>query len=501
MSGPGEATTVGGNSRLDAAATDPATVPRAAVGGAGQVTLYSAYGAPVRTVAPFAGYAGPVRAAVGDATGDGVPDLVAGTGPGVEAEVRLFDGATGAVVNSWRPFETGFAGGVYVATTDLNGDGRADVVVTPDDGGGPVVVTYDGAKLAAGTPGDRAQAARFYGLDDPNFRGGVRAAAGDLDGDGKAELVVAAGTGGGPRVSILDGSAAWGGVRRQVVGDFFAFAPDLRGGANVAVGDLGGDGYADLVLGAGAGGGPRVTALDGRVLTRDGSAAARARPIADFMAGDPESRAGVAVTAADAPGGAQVLTTPGTGGATRVTRITPAAVTPVAAVAAPTVPPPAPAPAPAADLGAAVLAFAQAHVGQVATDPAASGCAALAVAALRSAGADPNPTAAGPNPLHHSWGRPVYQRDESGAYARLGGLADVRPGDVLQLDGYSETRPDGSWVSAWHHTAIVESVDAATGRVAVLEQNAGGDPAVARGELHPESRTAGVVTAYRPAAG
>ena len=42
-------------------------------------------------------------------------------------------------------YEDEFLGGVFVAAADVTGDGRADVVVTPDVGGGPVAVVYDGS--------------------------------------------------------------------------------------------------------------------------------------------------------------------------------------------------------------------------------------------------------------------------------------------------------------------------------------------------------------------
>src|SRR5205085_1770506 len=122
----------------------------------------------------------------------------AGTGPGVTAGVTVLDGKTGAVLFATAPFGD-FSGGVFVAAGDIDGDGKAELVVTPDQGGGPRVRVFRG--------GDFTTVADFFGIDDPNFRGGARAAVGDLNGDGKAELVVAAGFGGGPRVSVYDGAA------------------------------------------------------------------------------------------------------------------------------------------------------------------------------------------------------------------------------------------------------------------------------------------------------
>src|SRR5262249_54277025 len=148
------------------------------------------------------------------------------------------------------PFESSFTGGVYVAAADLDRDGKAEVIVTADQGGGPVVVVYSGAKVATGTTGDAAQVTRFLGINDPALRGGARAAAADVNGDGTPDLIVSAGFGGGPRVAGYDGKAlAEGGGQVNLFPDFFVFEQTLRNGAFVAAGDVDGDGFADLVAG------------------------------------------------------------------------------------------------------------------------------------------------------------------------------------------------------------------------------------------------------------
>ena len=263
--------------------------------------------------APFAGFSGPVRVASGDVNGDGTPDWILGTGPGGGSRVRILDGRTFSdVVPEFWAFESSFSGGVFVAAGDFDGDGRDEVVITPDQGGGARV------QVRSVVGGQTQTRADFYGIDDPNFRGGARAAAGDLNGDGRDDLAVAAGFGGGPRVATFDGrTVTTATTPTHLAGDFFAFDPNLRNGVYLSIGDLNGDGAGELVIGAGPGGGPRVMALSGRTLATAGPNAALAAPVLNTFVGDPNQRGGVRVAVKDFDGDGKqdVVAGAGLGGA------------------------------------------------------------------------------------------------------------------------------------------------------------------------------------------
>ncbi len=268
---------------------EPAPMPPALAGGpngtARVLTASEGSLSPSAVLAVFPGFAGEVRVASADVTGDNVPDYVAGAGPGGGPRLKVVDGKTGATVADFFAFEPGFSGGVNVAAGDLDGDGKAEVVVSADQGGGPRVAVFRG--------GDLARVADFFGIADPNFRGGARVAAADLNSDGFDDLVVAAGAGGGPRVAVYDGRSVPGGAPARLVSDFFAFAPDLQSGVYLAAGDVDGDRFADLIAGAGPGGGPRVRVLSGKDLVEGRGE----KVLSDFMAGDPADRGGVRVAA------------------------------------------------------------------------------------------------------------------------------------------------------------------------------------------------------------
>jgi hypothetical protein len=70
----------------------------------------------------------------------------------------------------------------------------------------------------------------------------------------------------------------------------FVFEPTLRNGTYVTGADLDGDGFDELIVGGGPGGGPRVMALSGRNLAEGKSS--NSRVVANFFAGDPNNRGG-----------------------------------------------------------------------------------------------------------------------------------------------------------------------------------------------------------------
>src|SRR5439155_27166985 len=122
---------------------------------------------------------------------------VTGAGVGGAPTVRVFDFATGAEKFNFLAYTANFAGGVRVATGDVNGDGVPDIITAPGAGGGPHIKVFDGAT---------GQLITQFMAYTPSFAGGVYVAAGDVNGDGKADIITGAGAGGGPHVKVFDGT-------------------------------------------------------------------------------------------------------------------------------------------------------------------------------------------------------------------------------------------------------------------------------------------------------
>ena len=194
-------------------------------------------------------YNGGVRVAMADVTGDGVADIIAGKGDG--SRVRVTNGKTGNQINGpagdFNAFAPGFSDGVFVAAGDVTGDGRADIIVGSDGDGPPSVNVINGRT---------GRLIRALDLSDLGLTGGVRVAAGDVNGDSRADVIVAGGPGSLSLITVFDG----GNFER--IQSYFGFNLSDRGGVNLSAGDINADGYVDVIAGQGAGG--MLKAFSGR---------------------------------------------------------------------------------------------------------------------------------------------------------------------------------------------------------------------------------------------
>lgn len=265
-------------------------VNRFAVGGgtSGVVKVFDGGSStPTFTLEPYGPrFRGGVRVAVGDVTGDAVPDVI--TAATRAQPVKVFDGATGAEVRAFSAFgPTGTKFGLAVAAGDVDADGFDDIVVAPGVGGGSRVKVFDG---------DTGGLLRTLVPFGSKYSGGVRVAAADVTGDGAADVVL--GTGTGRTAKVFDGPTG------NLVRTLMVSSPGYTGGVWVAAGDLDGDGSAEVIVSAGAGG-QRVTVFDGATGTQ----------LDSFQPYGPGYKTGVRVAAIDVDGDGrlEVLTAPDRG--------------------------------------------------------------------------------------------------------------------------------------------------------------------------------------------
>jgi uncharacterized repeat protein (TIGR01451 family) len=196
-------------------------------------------------------FTGGVNIAAGSINGAGHADIITGADAGGGPHVEVWDGQSGALVQAFMAYDMNFHGGVRVALGNVLGNGVTDIVTAPGSGGGPDVRAF----TALG-----AQLAREFMAYDPQFTGGVYVAVGNVSGNAAADIITSPGAGGGPDVRVFGGAAG------ALIDEFMAYGSAFLGGVRVAAIDVNGDGRADIVTSQGPGDSPEVQVFDGKSL-------------------------------------------------------------------------------------------------------------------------------------------------------------------------------------------------------------------------------------------
>ena len=231
-------------------------------------------------------HAGGVRVAAGDIDLDGLPDVVTVPGARLAPEVRVFNGSpmagatgvefVGLRIAATRTYGASFAYGAQVAVGDVNGDGCPDIVTAPSRGACTVKVFQS----SVFTGGSLVLARSFNAFRDiRGYNGGGTLVVADLDGksDGnrRADILVASGSGMPAMVRVFDVTA--NASSYQPIRQIQDPNPRFRGGLSITAGDVNGDGILDIITGAGPAGSSCVRVYNG-------NANAGSTPLSSFPA-------------------------------------------------------------------------------------------------------------------------------------------------------------------------------------------------------------------------
>jgi hypothetical protein len=211
-------------------------------------------------------------AAAGDVDGDGYADIIVGS-PGYSDDIGaagVYHGSGAGIASSATTTLTGEPDGDYLGYSvagagDIDGDGYDDVVVGAPNRTNDLGRIYlfhgsaDGLSTTAATTVD--------GTDAGGGFGAALAGAGDVNGDGYDDVAVAApdASSSAGRVYVFHGSA--GGLSTSAAASLTGATSSAFGRSIARAGDVNGDGYADIAVG-----GPRYSLNGGYAAVYYGSA-------------------------------------------------------------------------------------------------------------------------------------------------------------------------------------------------------------------------------------
>ena len=190
-----------------------------------------------------------------DVNGDGYADIITGTSPGGGPRVTVFSGKSGVIIGDYFAYDSSFRGGVRVGAGDVNGDGIAEIITAPGAGLASEVRTWGGA-------GFQKQSSFF--AFDPSYTGGVYLAGTTANTNGRSDIVVGTGVAfpSAPLVRVYDGVTLTQKLEVEAFpsgGSADQYTSEVR----VASFDRNGDGTPDIAIASGSGSPSRLRFVDG----------------------------------------------------------------------------------------------------------------------------------------------------------------------------------------------------------------------------------------------
>ncbi len=196
----------------------------------GEVKAYNHDGELIFNVKPFGdSFTGGINVACGDIDGDGISEIVVAqvTSMG-EIKAYKYDGTfSGLEIFSVTPFR-GLTG-VNITTADYDGDNQAEIIVAEVRGGKYVkVYKYKGNSSLRSIFKTKPFGRRF--------KGGINIATGDINGDGKYEIILSQASKGG-KVKVFGYKKGRNGKsRKKLIVKYRPFGKGFKGGINIAAG-------------------------------------------------------------------------------------------------------------------------------------------------------------------------------------------------------------------------------------------------------------------------
>lgn len=181
-----------------------------------------------------------VQIAAGDLDADSQLEYVTVPGKGAGSHIRMFNQDNSEVNGGgFFAYDPSFAGGANVATGDVDGDGKDEIITGTGKDNSSHVKIFEANGTEIGS---------FFAY--PGYNTGVNVTSGDIDNDGKDEIITGTGPGNTTHIKVFK-------LNGTLIRDFFAYE-QYPVGADVASGDINNDGRDEIVTSAGPTGGSHI---------------------------------------------------------------------------------------------------------------------------------------------------------------------------------------------------------------------------------------------------
>lgn len=148
--------------------------------------------------------------------------------------IYILDSKTFKIKSSFE-IQNKWEEGISICAIDLGGDGISEIAISGSDFSNSLIEIYT----------LRGELINSFYAYEKSFKGGIDIACGDLDQDGKGEIVVV------PKDKKPAKLKIFNGYGEKILGkEFYVFDPIARNGATVAIGNIGGDKKKEIIIGS-----------------------------------------------------------------------------------------------------------------------------------------------------------------------------------------------------------------------------------------------------------
>jgi hypothetical protein len=178
-------------------------------------------------------YKGKIFFAVGDIDGNSKKEIVVFGSKGYKVPIKVYSHDGILLRDNWFPFGKDYTGGYSIAVAKLSGEEYASIIVGSGAAGEPIISIYN----------NNYSPVRSWRVFEKTFRGGVKVAAGDINGDGISEIISGPGAGKSPVIKIFD---AFG---KLLYKEFTAYSSLIKNGVSgLGAVDVDFDGVEDILV-------------------------------------------------------------------------------------------------------------------------------------------------------------------------------------------------------------------------------------------------------------